>query len=121
MSFRQLFFIENKLLGEAPRGLTRWADTYAEPTSDLYFCLHCGDVFARLPVLRADGSTTKWQSYRGVCRSCGVKHGTPYSSFPGSIWRCWDAAFLAALPVPVLQWEFLRHIDNLERNPNGYQ
>lgn len=120
MSYRQLFFIEGKLLGEAPRQAEFREKTILEPSSDLYFCGRCGEVFARCPVLRTDGSSTWWQSYRCVCRKCASKQHY-LSEWPGSIWRSWDHAFLAALPVPVLQWELQRHIDSWERIPDGYK
>lgn len=120
MSYRQLFFIEGRLLGEAPRGLKFVRAELAEPTSDLYFCTLCGEVFAKFPCLRADGSSTPWQSYRTFCRKCAAKQRY-LSEWPGSVWRSWDNEFIAALPVPVLQWELERHIESIERIPNGYQ
>jgi len=120
MSYRQLFFIEGKLLGEAQRGRTMHHATLMEPTSDLYFCSHCGEVFAKFPCLRPDGSSTPWQSYRTMCRKCGPRQSF-LTEWPGSVWRGWDHEFLAALPVSVLQWELERHLDSWERIPNGYK
>jgi len=121
MNYRQLFFIEGRLLAEAPRSRIMRHATFMEPTSDLYFCGLCGEVYAKFPCLRPDGSSTPWQSYRCVCRKCGATRQRWLSEWPGSVWRSWDKEFLAALPVPVLQWELLRHIESHERVPNGYQ
>lgn len=109
MKFRQLYFLEGKLLAESLRGLLPLG---FEPTSDLYFCGFCGDVFAKCPCLREDGSETPWQSYRTTCRRCQAKSDFPPDIVcPGSIWRSWDSPFNAALPMPVLAWELERHIE----------
>lgn len=121
MNYRQLFFIEGRLLGEATRGPIMRHATFMEPSSDLYFCSLCGDVYARLPCLRPDGTQTPWQAYRCMCRKCGTTRQRFLSEWPGSVWREWDDEFLAALPVPVLQWELMRHIESWERIPNGYK
>jgi hypothetical protein len=121
MPFRQLFFIEGKLLGETQRAKVFVHSDLTEPTSDLYFCGLCGDVYARLPCLRADGSSTPWQSYRCLCRKCGESKQRFISEWPGSIWRSWDREFLEALPPEVLAWELLRHLDSWQRFPEGYQ
>lgn len=121
MLYRQLFFIESRLLGEAPRGYDRIFGEWQEPLSLLFFCSRCGDVYAKCPCIRADGSTTKWQSHSGICRKCGTKHQSYLSEWPGSIFRPWHSEYTAALPVAVLQWELERHLDSFERFPNGYQ
>lgn len=121
MSYKQLFFIEGRLLGEVERGSIMRHATFMEPTSDLYFCGLCGEVYAKFPCLRPDGSSTQWQSYRCICRKCGATKQRWLSEWPGSIWHSWDKEFIAALPVPVLQWELERHIESWERIPNGYQ
>lgn len=118
--FRQLYFLEGRLVAESPRGLVPCHEVLAEPTSDLYFCHICGDVFARFPILRADGSSTTWQSYRSMCRRCGPAHQRYLSEHPGSVWRTWDKPFLEALPVAVLQWELERHLDSLERFQHAF-
>ena len=120
MNYRQLYFIEGKLLGEAPRGQIMRHAVFMEPSSDLYICPHCGDTWARLPCLRADGTSTSWQSFHRPCRKC-LGRQQFLSEWPGSVWRSWDAEFLAALPPPVLQWELLRHIESWDRFPEGYQ
>ena len=113
MPFRQLFFIEGKLLGEASRpGFFRLAEL-AEPLSGLWFCQHCGEVFAKAPVLRPDGTLTPWQSYRAICRKCAFR-SIYQSEVPGSIWLSWDDAFLSALPPSIITWEFNRHLDKFE-------
>lgn len=121
MNYRQLFFIEGRLLGEVSRGPIMRHATFMEPTSDLYFCSLCGEAYAKFPCLRPDGSSTQWRSYGRMCRKCGAAKQRWLSEWPGSIWRSWDKEFIAALPVPVLQWELERHIESWERIPKGYQ
>ena len=114
MPFRQLFFIEGKLLGSAVRAPVLTFGELAAPLSGLWFCQHCGEVFAKAPVI--DDTTnrpTPWQSHRSLCRKCAPS--SPFASeIPGSIWLSWDRDFLAALPATVLTWEFLRHLDRVE-------
>ena len=121
MPLRQLFFIESRLLGEAPRGKVFWHEQLAEPPSDLFYCPICGEVWAKFPILRDDGSCCKWQSYSRMCRKCGPKHQRFLSDWPGSVTRTWDREYMQALPVPVLVWELERHIESWERIPHGYK
>ena len=116
MPLRQLFFIEGKLIAEAPRtGFFRHAEL-AEPLSGIWFCQHCGEVYAKAPVLRPNGTVTPWQSHRATCRKCSSK-ALYNSEVPGSIWLPWDHEFLDALPPPVLLWELQRHLDKAEGVP----
>lgn len=112
MPFRQLFFIEGHLLGEATRESFFLHGELAEPLSGLWFCSHCGEVFAKAPVVRANGKPTPWQSHRACCRKCVAKSA---SEVPGSLWLSWDDKLLASLPPAVLLWEFERHLDKAER------
>ena len=105
--FRQLFIIENRLLGEAPRSASIRFAELVEPLSYLWFCQHCGETYARTPVYRKDGTLTPWQSHRATCRKCSSRQRF-FSEFPGSIWLSWDSEFLAALPPAVLAWELER-------------
>jgi len=114
MKYRQLYFLEHRLIAEAPRNLVRVHETLAPPTSDLYFCPHCGEVWARLPVLNDKGATTKWQSFRHTCRKCAEAHVETFV-VAGSIWRSWDLEFNLCLPASVLSWELERHLDHFER------
>lgn len=113
MQFRQLFFIEGKLLGEAPREAFFLHGELAEPLSALWFCQHCGEVFAKAPIMRANGTVTPWQSYRATCRKCSPK-AIFSSEIPGSIWLSWDYDFLSTLPPCIITWEFNRHLDKFE-------
>lgn len=119
MQFRQLFIIEGKVLGDTLRSLTRVHEQLTEPLSLLFYCKFCGEVYAKCPVMRADGSTTQWQSFRCCCRKCAARSSL-LSDWPGCVWLSWDRDYLAALPEPVLQWELLRHIDSYERT-GGYR
>lgn len=111
---RQLFFIEGRLLGEAERAPLLIHAEVQSPNSDLYFCTHCGDVFARFPVTHASGKLSPWQSYRSICRKCHSRSTAMYN-VPGSIWRSWDTPFTDSLPQAILSWELDRHLDHLER------
>lgn len=119
MLYRQLFIIEGRLLGESQRHDEYKEKTLSEPDSLLFYCQRCGEVYARCPVYRPDGSLTAWQALRATCRKCGP-HQQWLSEWPGSVWLSWDREYLAALPVLVLQWEFDRHIDSWERVQNGF-
>lgn len=121
MLFRQLFFIESRLVAEVPRSYDRVFNEWHEPLSLLFFCSRCGDVYAKCPCLRADSSTTRWRSQSGICRKCGLKHQAYLSEWPGSVYVPSLPEYTAALPVAVLQWELERHLDSFERFPNGYQ
>ena len=114
MPFRQLFFVEGQLLGSALRAPVLVHTELVPPASGLWFCQHCGEVYAKAPVVdESTGHPTPWQSYRGLCRKCAAL--SPFASeIPGSIWLSWDRDFLAALPPDVLTWEFLRHLDRVE-------
>jgi hypothetical protein len=112
---RQLFFIEGKLVGEAPRKPLFVHGEAQLPTSDFWFCAHCGELYARAPVQLPSGATTQWQSYMRCCRRCADLCYPSMGVVPGSIWLAWDIDFLAALPGAVLQWELERHLDHAER------
>lgn len=114
MPFRQLFILNNKLIGEAPRGGILIHASSAEPLSLLWFCQHCGDVYARAPVYRPDNTLTPWQSFRATCQKCAASQ-TYYSEFPGSLWLAWDTEYLSALPEAVLQHEFSVAADSYDR------
>jgi len=113
VSFRQLYFIEGQLVGEAFRGFSTAHRTGAPPTSDLYFCRICGEVFAKFPCLALSGAATPWQSYRALCRKCKPVHAC--IEIPGSIWRGYDQEFTEALPLPVLRWELDKQLEEYER------
>ena len=62
--FEQHFEIEGKYYGKVERGFV-WdgRSLGSRPMSDLYYCLVCGEVWARLPVWY-DGKLCQWQSHR---------------------------------------------------------
>lgn len=113
--FRQLFFIEGRLLAEAPRDRVFVHADLQPPESMLFYCGVCGEVYARLPVMTPMGQTTEWQSYKRLCRKCHAHESLSRGLIPGSVWLGWDGDFLAALPVPVLQWECERHLETFDR------
>ena len=114
MTYRQLFFIENRLVGEALREPKLIHATLQPPMSYLFFCGYCGEVFARCPVIGVGGNISPWQSIRCCCRACSSK-ARFQSEWPGCITLSWDHDFTNALPMPVLAWELERHLDHYER------
>ena len=113
MSYRQLFFISGSLLGETSRAvLLPVTGGWAAPLRALFFCVHCGEVFAKCPVVGAGGAVRPWQSFARCCGKCKAES---LFEVPGSLWIPWDQDFLSSLPPPVLQYELLRHLDHFER------
>jgi len=118
MTYRQLFFVEGRLLGETPRSLVFVHAELQAPMSYLFFCQDCGEVYARCPVVRSDGVISKWQSFRRICSHC-AEHSKFLNDWPGCITLSWDYDFTEAFPMPVLQYELERHIQHYERIHNG--
>ena len=108
---RQLFFIENKLLGEALRGPVLQMGEVVLPYSYLFVCGQSGEVFAKCPIIDASGKPRPWHVHTMLARGQSSSIGWT----PGSIWTSWDHDFIGAFPDAVLQWELLRHLDNYER------
>lgn len=116
MKYTQFFFVEDRLLAQAPREGFFSQGQLWEPSSDLYMCPVCGEVHARLPVSRPDGSTTHWMAWARVCRRCVGK--SQWESEPGgSLWRSWDREFLEALPPEILLREFQLHYTHIYKEP----
>src|SRR5687767_11974568 len=106
--FTQHFFIEGKLLGEAPRGLIRVHEVHAPPPSYLFYCGNCGDVFARCPVTvkipQVVSWVNQWHSISKTCWKC--RERCKYlSEWPGTLSCPWDKDFTASFPLTVLQRE----------------
>lgn len=100
------FFIEGRFLGEA----SFIPDHWSRCSSYLFYCEDCGEVYAKLPAVDKQGTIQKWQSFCARCRRCtNVYPGA--SRIPGSIWIPWDKELILALPMPVLEWEYKRHLD----------
>ena len=110
----QLFIIEGRILGQAPRRKEFVHGELQPPVSALFFCRVCGEVYARCPVIQ-EGVPMPWQSYRRICRKCGKTHKPFLDEVPGAIHLSFDQPFTDAFPVPVLQWELERHLDKLEK------
>lgn len=108
--FEQHFEIEGRYYGKVERDFL-WdrKSLGAKPMSDLYYCLACGEVWARLPVWY-DGKLCQWQSHRTFCSKCENPWSASLCEPEGSIWRSWDTQFLKHLPQPVLEREFWLHM-----------
>jgi hypothetical protein len=117
LAFRQLYFLEGKLLAESPRGLYLNKGDWAKPSSYLFICSYCGEVFAKCPSINKEGKVERWQGWHKICRKCPPVYPIDFEC-PGSIWLEWDTSFIAAFPTPVLQWELQRHLDFYERQDN---
>lgn len=97
----QHFILEGRYLGSA----TRLFDLTAGglPLSYGFFCHACGEVYAKCPI-----DNRPWQYWSRTCRKCP---GSQTLGVPGSASLSWDPEYMAALPLPVLAWEFLRELD----------
>jgi len=104
---RQDFFLGSSYLGTAERKLQFLGTHVVLPESKLWFCPHCGDVWARAVVEKAE-----WQSYRVPC---------PKHPKGGSLWLSWDKEYLAALPKPVLEYEFTRLVKMFDEGEMTYE
>ena len=119
MSYRQIFLDgRGNFLAESTIESQFIHADLAEPLSGAYICQWCGDVWARQIVTRPSGSMTQWQFFRHPCSKCAPRC-THYLSFPGSIWRSWDKAFLESLPVEILRREVLTLLDWFESRGCG--
>ena len=94
-AFKQLFFYQDKFLGESSRGLC--LRTNDRPVSTAFFCPICGEIWARAVV---EGS--RWYTKHVECSRCG-KLGV--INFPGSVWSPLDGDFNISLPREVLELE----------------
>lgn len=113
-NFRRLFVVEGTYLGESPVAAFFAHEELRAPYSYLWFCQHCGEVFARSPVLNLAGKQSPWQSYASTCRRC-VEPGAGFYRVPGSLWLNWDKDLIAAFPDAVLRYELERHLDQLDK------
>lgn len=117
--FTQHYLIAGQHLGSAPRKAERKGTLVCAPSSLTYFCQHCGVTYAMMPVVSVAGKVSPWHSHRGTCRNCEPRWPDSVLDVPGSIWQGWDKDFTEALPLPVLQYEFERQLENWEKK-NGY-
>jgi hypothetical protein len=107
---KQHFFIEGRYLGSAARGPIHLPhNELAWPLSKVFYCRTCGEVFAKCPITKPDGSTVPFHSAGALCRKCPPDGS---QSVPGSITYP-EPEFLAAFPDAVLLWEVQRHLDQL--------
>jgi len=112
MSYRQLFFLGTAFLGETPRHAVRVHEGYLEPSSLVWLCRSCGEVYQRAPVVKADGSTTPWQPLRGLCPRCPSRW---LSDWPGTFYLPLETEYNAALPPEVLLHDFHAHHSHFKR------
>lgn len=99
----QHFIIEGKYLGSTERlfNLTQGSS----PLSYGFFCHACGEIFAKCPI-----DNRPWQYWSRTCRKC-LSSGSRTLGIPGSVSLSWDPEYMAALPLSVLSWEFLRELE----------
>jgi hypothetical protein len=114
--FTQLFFAEGRLLGSCQRPHISRAGRLEAPDSLLFFCDCCGEVYAKAPVTTAANHVSPWQSIRRRCSRCGLRNSFEFPFLcPGSIICYSDSDYIAALPVPVWQYETERHFQAMEK------
>ena len=110
---QQHFFLGGTYAGSSPRRsfLARGLDYQIDPPSLSFFCSVCGEVYAKAPVARDDGSTTPWRAVPACCQRCAPPQF--YNNPPGSLYLAvgFDPDLASAFPYAVLKWEFERHID----------
>lgn len=111
-NFRRLFFVGDRYLGETPADWFFAHEDLRAPYSYIWFCEHCGEVYARSPVLSYNGKQSPWQAITACCPRCP---STDRYRLPGSIWLSWDHDFLATLPDAVWLHEAQRHLDYFDR------
>lgn len=113
--FRRLFFASDSFIAEAPCEHQFRHEELQAPLSYLWFCSHCGQVFARSPVIKlANGQMQEWQSFKALCGGCHNRSRN-FHLVPGSIWLPWDPDYLAVLPDAVLQREATLHLQHFDR------
>ena len=114
MKYTQTFFIENRYLGCRERIHEVIHAEKVAPSSQLWFCPSCGEVWARIPSISLFDSTSPWQSFRRSCRKCGENQEESFE-IPGSILLLWEFDLIDTLPEDVVRWEFERNFLILEK------
>lgn len=104
----QHFIVEGRYLGQAPRSRVMVHGEPQYPRPYAFFCPCCGDVWARCPI---DGAPEDWMVWSLACR----KHRVGQLGVPGSLMLTWDAAFNKGFPQEVIEWEFERHLEFIEK------
>ena len=108
MTYSQGFFIEGRFLGTAFREVQTSSGGALPVYSEGFFCLCCGDIYARCPV---SFPKALWRFHSGVCCKCASQLSWVTNIVSGSIWRShFPPEFFRTLPPEVLAWEFQRHL-----------
>lgn len=90
------YFIGSRLLGAA-----NWDLPECAAQSVAYFCMECGEVWARRSIFPSSG----WQVAKTVCLKCGdgrLLLDVQVNSFLDGV---------DSFPLEVLQWDFLRRVE----------
>lgn len=120
MKYTQYFFINGKLLAETPRALTHSFDITHPPYSYAFFCRHCGEVYAKCPVVAEDGDVQPWSYWSRCCGRCAGKAAVVEGP-AASIDLPWSADYTRDLPFAVLQREVELYaqfvLNNLKKEP----
>ena len=109
---KQHFFIEGKYYGFGMRELAIVHGYKRQPRSYAFFCIHCGEVWARCQVETAD-SADKHEKYLVWSIACR-KHPSHQYEVAGALTLPLEEPFNSGFPEEVLRWELARHLDHAE-------
>lgn len=102
-------FIDGRYYGRMDLPFGRVGKVHTPPEGAVFFCPHCGDVWARV--------LEEGRYHQGYAVGCS-KHS--HWDVPGSLWLSWDSNWNAALPPDAIRREFLLTLDHWSReNENG--
>lgn len=101
------FFIEGKFMGQAIARERRICHLYVQPKGFHFFCPHCGELWAQLPI--------EGDLQQVLTVSC-IKHPPCQYEIPGSLFPVgvhpdgWEDQYLEEMPDAVISREFVVHL-----------
>ena len=111
-SFPVTFYIHNH--SERSKFQAIHTGLAALPASRAWFCLKCGNVWARMVM---EGGENAWVVTHSLCSKCDISYrdrsAITWNFVPGSIWPEWfDEDLVAAIPPSILKREFQLHLQH---------
>jgi hypothetical protein len=105
----QHFIIHNRHMGYCERpDLIAVQGELAPPVSVAYFCPSCGEVWARAAIDNRPFMVHVMPCNRHPQQDFGLR-------VPGALTLPWDAEYSNSFPQEVAAWEFMRHLEWVER------
>ena len=102
----QHFIIEGRYLGSCERS-TIWRGPLQQPPQSFVFvCPVCGESWAKAMIE---------DSLAFIFTKPCHRHTAPACRITGSVWLPLEPEFTSSLPPAVVEWEFERHLDYLEK------